>query len=339
MTRLPHVLRKSTSILLHLVGRKGNKCSFACDMKTISKRKNHRLFEFMLQRYDPFLDLSYCSTSTDKQFIHQGSGSGTIKPYRTFYKGGVRYFEKIFFNDALELKSISEFYDNSCELACQHRIQIPSLLQTIKGSKLTVLLYEYRDIVPLAIGSRYQALKKGTLALAQNKPQNRPASTIRLNLVVDGEKHLLNKGVFTEEEIIDIKQIIHSLPVCFQHLDLSTNNVYADHFIMDWDHSGHYHLGPDLGMLLFHYFYFYKTEFLATYKEEIESYHRHLDQEVDLNHFTVALLYYFAVYFKGYFRDYEDPVIFPELVQECKTLLLTTAVESKEMVLVSSAGH
>jgi len=338
MTRLTQFFRKFNSIFLNLLGRAATESSFACDMLTISKRNNHLLFEWMLRRYDPSLDLTYCRSATGKAFINKGSGSGTIKPYRSFNKGNVRYFEKIFFGDAPELKSISDFYGRRSELACPHQIQCPSLLGIIKGNKLTVVLYEYRMLETIADGREYEALKTGALAIAQNLPIIQTAAPIRLNLILDGEKYLLTNGIFTPEEIHKIKEITGGLPVYFQHLDLSTKNVFADNMIMDWDHSGHYPLGPDMGMLLFHYFYFYQKDFLSSYKEEIKSYHRKYGQEIDLISFTTVVLYYCTVYYKGYFRDYEDAHIFPEVVRQCKALLLLQVLDTAEMVCFPEAG-
>jgi len=341
MERLPHIMRKCNSILKNLLRKEVNESRFICDMNTISKRNSHILFDWMLKSYDPALPLSYCRSASGRRFIRQGSGSGTIKPFRTFYNGNTRCFEKIFFNDALELKSISDFYNNRSELACPHNIQSPALLQMIRGSKLTVVVYEFQSLLPLGKGSEYQALKAGTMSLAQNLPVIQPADPIRLNLIVEGEEYLLLKGIFTGDEISKVKRITESLPVCFQHLDLSTKNVFAGNLILDWDHSGYYHIGPDLGMLLFHYFYFHKMDFLSSFKEEIKGYHQNLGFEVELSHFTLSVLYYFTVYFKGYLRDYEDEFIFPEVVRECKGLLLRLAsvIEEADCPTGETAGQ
>jgi len=330
MQKLPHIIRKFNSILMNLLGKEVNESRFICDMNTVAKRNSHILFDLMLKSYDPALALSYSKSSSGKRFIRQGSGSGTIKPFRTFHKGNTRCFEKIFFNDARELNSISDFYGNRSELACQHKIKSPALLQIVRGSKLTVVIYEFLTLEPLEQGSEYPALKTGTMSIAQNLPRNHPAEPISFNLIVEGEEYLLLKDIFTGDEISKVKGVAESLPVCFQHLDLSTKNVFTGNHIIDWDHSGYYHLGPDLGMLLFHYYYFHKGDFLTTYMEEIESYYDALGPEINYIHFKLIVLYYFTVYFKGYFRDYQDEFIFPEVVSECKSLISRLSLDAEE---------
>ena len=271
-----------------------------------ASRNKQRIFEYLLKKFDPALDLSYCQDFPNKSFLNEGRGLGTLKPYRMLENGDTKVFEKIFFNYSKNLASAVYFDRHQEKLLADKAIKAPRLRDTIKGKNLTILLYEFWNLEKLPEDSAYPVLKSKTMELCRDLTSVREKPGY-INPAT-GKKKIYNpKRDLFVQEFVKIERIAQTFPVYFQHLDLGEENVFANDVIIDWDNSGYYNLGVDFGRLLLSHYILNQDVFLATYKAEVSDYHLKSNSGVPFDEFYPVVLFYFLILFHGHHAT-EDSV-------------------------------
>jgi len=288
----------------------------------LSGPSSHRVFEFLVKRYDPSLDLSYYGSFSRKTFLNEGRGWGTLKPYRILENGKTRVFEKIFFNNSKNLASALYFAENQNSLLKDKAIQAPRLVETVKGKNLTILLYEFWDLEKIPFVDTYSALKTKTLELCRDfHPSIKSGSTDQGLSSPAGNRVYHPKRDLYVEEFEKIEAIAQSFPVYFQHLDLGEENVYRNDRVIDWDNSGHYNLGIDFGRLLLSHYILNPDKFLATYKIEVKDYHSKSETGISFKDFYPVVLFYFLILFHGHHATEDSVDRIGEMIEEFRRAL------------------
>jgi len=305
------------------IGKKIPKQEFKSLVKTLAKRDWHLLYEYCLKKLDPALDFSYANDSNQKRFVFQGRGFGTLKPYRILKKSNQQTFEKIFFNGTDDLKANLYFYEMRHHLLKETKIRIPEYKMIIKGEVFTVFLYEYLELKPLPEGLVYNDIMNKTLELYKISPNQDHAEPITYNKYIFGRNRLIENNELTPLELAHLDQLIERAPVCFQHLDLSENNVFQDDIVIDWDSSGFYPLGMDFGRLMLCDFIFHKDDFIHSYEKKLTDYFQHLHHDISYHDFQLLCMYFFIVFYYGHSSGTAHTQKIMPFIQEFKTLINT----------------
>jgi len=288
-------------------------------LRSIAIQKLHPLFEFCLSRIDNTLDLSYSRPFPSKKFIFEGRGNCTIKPYRILGRNQEQVFEKIFYSDSQDAEANIYFYNNLDKLLLNKDVKVPACKHIVKGNKLTAFLFEYLDLRQFTPGTEYDHLKRITISLCKKYYKDITPAQITYDKIVDGKARVKNLGIFTPQQEHKINNLIGSLPVYYQHLDLKEENVFQGDIIVDWDNAGWYPMGMDFGRLLLSYYIFHKDHFYDHYTEEIQKYHQAQTEDISLQDFQLAVIYFFIIYYYGHFCEKGETKQFLKVVASFKS--------------------
>jgi len=262
---------------------------------------NHSIFEYFVKKYDPSVSLSYCSNYSEKLFLNEGRGWGTLKPYRILNDGKTKVFEKIFFNNSNNLTSALFFAEHQDRLLQDTAIKAPRLVEKIKGERLTILLYAFWDLEKIPSKDTCTELKSKTLDLCKNFSPSLQSGIADEGLSSPAGRRVYHpKRDLLMEEFEKIEPIAQSFPVYFQHLDLGEENVFLNDMVIDWDNSGHYNLGIDFGRLLLSYYILHPDLFFQNYTAEVQDYHSKCSSGIPFEKFYPVVLFYFIILFHGH---------------------------------------
>jgi len=290
-------------------------------IKPIALRNWHYLFEKTIIKYDPSLNLIYSKLYEKKEFINEGRGAGILKPNRILSSSTGKVFEKIFFNDSPGLSRNLMFNESVSDRVSEKNIRYPEIREIIKGEKLTVILFEYLDLVRIPMGEEYDVLKATTFKMSLPQHETLVKDEIHYDRFNIGKQRLIETAAFSDKELLKLGSIVRSTPVCFQHFDLKEDNVFMGNIIIDWDNSGNYHLGADFGVLLLSLFVFHEDEFFRLYEDEIREYYEEVHVDISFEFFYITVLYHFLNLYYGYSSDKAHFEKILPVIKDCKSTL------------------
>lgn len=292
-------ISKIISFLKLSLGKKIPMMEFQSLVRTIAIRKLHLPYEYLLKKMDNQLDFSYSNILHKKTFVFKGKGNGTLKPYRELTEGKQKFFEKIFLNNSADLKANIQFYTNYKVLLQKTSIIVPECLCIRKGKHFTMFIYEHMNLLKIPPGQEYEVLREKTLELYRYSIDRNYADMITFDFLLFGKDRLIKSKALSPKEFKRIKRLIGRSPICYQHLDLSENNVFLEDKVIDWDNSGFFPLGLDFGRLLLSYFIFHENDFYDSYEVKIFDYYQNLHHEISYNDFRLLTIYYFLIFYYG----------------------------------------
>jgi len=290
-------------------------------IRTVAARNWHSLFEFILRKYDRSINLDYTKSYPEKKFLDEGRGAGILKPNRVLSSSADRIFEKIFFNDSPGLSRNLMFNEISTDRLTKNHIKYPEIKEIIKGDKLTIVLFEYLDLIRIPQGEEYKVLKATTFNMLDFLEEDLIGDDIHYDRFLIGKERLINSAVFSSDELLKLNAIVKSSPVYFQHFDLKEDNVFMDNVIIDWDNSGNYHLGADFGVLLLSYYVFKEHDFFKLYKDEISDYYKQVRNHISFDIFYLTVLFHFLNLYHGYSAGEAHYRKIQPVIDECKSKL------------------
>ncbi|HSI77980.1 MAG TPA: hypothetical protein VK957_18920, partial [Lunatimonas sp.] len=213
----------------------------------LSKTNQHKIFEFLLYRYDP--KIKFVKDFNSKKFYGYGCGSGNLNVYRKFIYENEILFEKIYFKHCKDFHNINWFYNNLYCVITDLGLRIPIVKRIKEGDKLCIFYYEF---LKLGDSRNYEdafnvsnLLYKNRQLLVSSHHQLQDDQVFRrgeVRLI----KHLQAAGINLDRYKMFKERMLKCLPVYFQHGDLTTN-CYKYNFVLDWDRSGYYPFGVDYG--------------------------------------------------------------------------------------------
>jgi len=314
-------MTKISTFLKLLIGLSISDREFKDLIRPIAARNSHYLFELILKKYDPSLNLNYSKLYPKKDFINEGRGAGILKPNRILSRSSAKVFEKVFFNHSPGLSRNLMFSEMAQDKFMKDQIIYPAIEEIIKGEKFTIILFEFLDLKRIPSGTEYEKLKATTYNMLRCQQDALTSDEIHYDRFIIGKKRLIETAVFSNDEILKLEAIVKSAPVYFQHFDLKEDNVFLGNVIIDWDNSGNYHLGADFGVLLLSFFVFNEPEFFKLYKEEIREYYQQVNADISYDTFYLTVLYYFLNLFHGYSAGEAHFHKILPVIQDCKSKL------------------
>ncbi|HSJ67149.1 MAG TPA: phosphotransferase [Anditalea sp.] len=287
----------------------------------IAARKYQLLFEIILKKYDPSLNLNYTKLFKIKKFINEGRGAGILKPNRKLSSPTSDIFEKIFYNDSPGLNPNIRFNKNISPHLINLNIRTPKIIEIVCGEKLTVFLFEFLKLNRIPAGEEYRTLKETTINMFYPPDSALKSDKIQYDRFIIGNERLIKAEYFSELELFKLNAVVKSTPVYFQHFDLKEDNVFMGNIIIDWDNSGNYHLGADFGVLLLSYFVFNERDFFNCYKDEIRDYFNRVDLNIPFDIFYLSVLFHFLNLYHGYSSEEEHLQKIHPVIRDCKLKL------------------
>jgi len=225
----------------------------------IQKTNNHQIYEILLRMCDRTLVFPKMSKTS---FVGKGRSHGSLNIYRkVVFPDNNIYFEKIYFVNSIDHQRIHFFYKNIYPELAKTKLNIPSLcfiktgkrlesfysdfinLEEIKRSQKFELSLEYYSIYSsLDVSKKFEELgefhdfTKDTMYL---KCKERVVKKLK-HTSLENKVHI---------SLQKIEQRIKKEKMLFQHGDINIRNMYQNFCLIDWDRSGFYPIGYDLGII------------------------------------------------------------------------------------------
>jgi hypothetical protein len=135
-------------------------------VRLAASHQNHQLYEYLLKKYDPFLDLPFSNKYPRKTFLDDRKGLETLIPYRVLESQTQKVFEKVYFNESKKLRSVLHLDEKQDELQDHRAQKNPRIVEVVKGEYLTVVHYEFCELNKLPAAQAYPLLKARALELS-----------------------------------------------------------------------------------------------------------------------------------------------------------------------------
>lgn len=222
---------------------------------------DHNVFERLLTQYDPKLSLPNMHKE-EKIFIAKGAGAGSLQAYRKVVIDNVPCFEKIYLNESIGLQKSQWFYTSILPIFESSVVQAPKLLHVCRGEKMTVLYFEYLDVILptkaealdriASLCGHFYDLDKKSYAVAPAILRNfwmsygYSSGVAGIVRIFKRDKNKFDTFRLMEETVKDCRH-------CFCHGDLSINNLILPNHIIDLDECGIYPFGFDIAKVLVGY--------------------------------------------------------------------------------------
>lgn len=222
----------------------------------IKKTGNQKLYNNILKKYVAEWDNNFISS----EFIGHGSGEHNLSVYRKVCFENNYYFEKVYFNDSYDLIKVEWFYEYIYPLL-NESLNTVKLHQIIKGDIITIVYFEYINLVPLSkdafhlnyidISKKMFKISKDNEEIIKNAPDFFKNYRLHYHYITsietaeEGIKKLSNNRL----TIKMIEQIIDLQPLIITHGDVYHTNIFVDNYIIDWDSFGLFPHGFEVGFI------------------------------------------------------------------------------------------
>jgi len=232
-------------------------------MYLVGITRNNLIYEYMLKKYDHKFE-----TFDDHRvkFVLSGHGAGSLNIYRIIkVKSHLNtYFEKPYIKTSNEYQKIIFFYNNIYpDFIKQTHFVVPKLELVKQGNRLNFVYYRFLNLEKINKRKRFELLLHYYCQYSSlfypnydNLFRNNELflftqETRYVNLRNGCVRYLKKKYPLMniEEFIQNIEQKLINTQHIFQHGDLHYGNVFKN-CIIDWDTSGFYPMGYDLGFII-----------------------------------------------------------------------------------------
>jgi len=273
--------------------------------QSISISGNHKLYNEVLAELVP--DFSEFIVSAQTAFVGIGKGNDTLNSYRRITLNGNDLFEKVYRTDSSILTRLLWFYEHVHPLLDQDKIRVPQIKKVLSGTVITIVYFEYAELQKMTreqillsaieIIRHLLSLEKSIDVLIPKAPENVSDYTTHEfnNIYMQparryAQQHFGGSAFFDKIE----KHLIESKPF-FAHADINSKNLFEDHFLIDWDTSGLYPMGCDVGKVVN---WFYLTA--ETTAEDVilllKNQFKNQIKEADFNQFLLGSLFFCFVF-------------------------------------------
>jgi len=225
---------------------------------TVVRANNHSYYESMLKGFIKEGDVNIRKAT----FIGNGMGEASLNIYRKVLIDGKFYFEKVFFNDRIELQTAIWFQQHVFG-SLNGQIVTAALTKLLKGDFITIAYFEFLELSPFpAVAGDYDEFIKLTIDLYQLsctnplviEAQDTPVHIrdFRFHFQYQrnasaAEQKLTQLGIDFEELIatVDLSKKILS------HGDINPGNAFKGSILIDWDSFGIYPVGLEVAYLYY----------------------------------------------------------------------------------------
>lgn len=243
-----------------LFNKKVRKKEYRMSLYSLAKRtKSNNIYQKMLVKYDKDINLSDIKKA---EFISSGNGCGTLQICRkiSFNNSNKTYFEKIYFNDSQEFKTMMYFYNNIYTYCKKLNFTPPKLEFVRLGNKLNITYYEFIHLKKIELNKRLNLSLKYYSQYSSLSFKHKFTSQNNYLLFTKQTRYLILKKqlikylskIYPQKKVnillLEIEKQIINIQHIFQHGDFHFGNIFYN-CIIDWDTSGFYPIGYDLGFI------------------------------------------------------------------------------------------
>lgn len=208
--------------------------------------------------YDKLLSLFVPEWNIDikkSSFMGYGIGEASLDTFRKVETKSSTLFEKVYFTNHRDLKTIRWFQKNIHPLLKEH-IKIPIIEHFFEGEVITITYSKFYSLIKEQNKKTEDALislSKALYRLSDSRLQSLNLSSAPINIlnfefhfqynrnIKAANKRLKQAGISTKKLIklaTESKKII-------THGDIQNTNIYSNKTLIDWDSFGIYPLGLD----------------------------------------------------------------------------------------------
>lgn len=226
----------------------------------VNMSKSHKIYEFLIKKYDKKINFIKNKQSS---FIQGGIGGGIIHIYRKIeLRNNNVFFEKTYSVKSREYKRNKYFYTHVYNKLQKLETKIvPPLKLIIKGEKLSIFYQEFVQLKTINsseqfdlsikyynIYSSLNIIKKFTDIEYYHDFTKEPLYFSTKDIVM---RQFKETSMYDEVCIFfnRVEEQIKHTGMLFQHGDLHIENIYKNNYLIDWDKSGFYPMGYDLGFI------------------------------------------------------------------------------------------
>lgn len=242
----------------------------------IKKENKHDIFEKTIQNLIPNWALEF----KEKTFTGKGTNPNTINATRKVRVDTDLFFEKVYFTQQNEFKTLIWFNENIYPHFNKH-INIPKVKMLYKGELISIVYFEFLNLKGLKKENWETALTAFALTLYQNSAEILSfleRSKIPKNILdyALNEKYReaikIIDGVLKNNnlKLKDIKDSISSSKHVLTHNDLNRANAFQNNVLIDWDGFGIYPLGLEQSYMYIDFHYHRNT--IVHYDQWLEEY-------------------------------------------------------------------
>lgn len=265
----------------------------------INLSKSNQVYEIITKKYDNKVHFLQNKTAT---FLRRGYGAGVIHVYRKVQVDNSIFFEKTYRLNSQDYKRTTYFYRN---IYTYLESIVPALEQNIKGQKLAIIYYKFVNLEPIDQKELFDLSIKYYDVYASLKLTKQIHEIDYYHDFSNDGHYLCGKNTimrsFDNTRLYDevygffheVEEEIKKTTMLFQHGDLNVVNVCKNNYLIDWDNSGFYPMGYDLGLIFARRIKFLKMQNSIEGINDFIKYHA---QEF-VSQRNVWLLKYFTIIF------------------------------------------
>lgn len=219
----------------------------------ISHINDHDYYTQLLKKFVPEWDISIDSA----QFIGEGRGHNNINAHRKVCFKDKTYFEKVYFTNSKDFKSILWFH-HQIQNQLSSLIRVPKLESVFKGELISIVYQEFihfKELPQKEEGQAFINLSKDLYHISNDKLttllNNKESADFKdVFRIILGYKTFKNstqiksfqqKGI----DIIQFEQALLNSKHILTHGDIRQSNAFKNQVLIDWDNVGFYPIGYD----------------------------------------------------------------------------------------------
>jgi len=272
-------------------------------VRNIRIANNHKRYNNLLKKYVP----TWHHNFKHAKFIGNGFGENSFNTFRKVNYENKYFFEKIYFNDAHDLLKVEWFYSHVYPVL-NNSIKTARLHKIIKGELISIVYFEFRDLKPLTEYASYSASFRVSQELfelsrtdyIQELCRDAPKIIKDYKLHPHYKKNIKTASIALEElsnnrlTAVLIEQAVDLQPLKLSHGDVQSN-VFADHYLIDWDSFGFYPIGFESAFILYKYRRLDNLCFHDLQRVLIENYKAIIDKD-QWSAFELTCFYFYFVF-------------------------------------------
>lgn len=237
-------------------------------------------------------------------FFGSGKGTNTLNSYRKVYSEDGVFFEKVYRTNSSDLKKMTWFYNEIYPYLNTEIIKTPALRKVIKGKVISAVYFDFVDFKTLSKSSMlfrafevikhlmtltHELKKTNTTLDFENGYQN---MIVKFDDIYVKTARVYVEKEFKNHELFDkILQYLLSSNYFLAHGDLNSKNILGENYLIDWDSTGIYPIGMDMGKAL-NWFYLSNTISVNDVTQIIEdNFKDYFDSDV-YNNFLLGSLFF-----------------------------------------------
>jgi thiamine kinase-like enzyme len=214
---------------------------------------NHKQYGKLLKAFVPDWQIDI----KKPKFVGKGIGESSLNIYRRVKVEDRLYFEKVYFNAHQHLQTV-RWFENHIYDMIKDEITIPLIRKTFQGELITIVYYNYFDLIKMREENMenhlirfskalYGITCRNSSALKGLEPpgsirnyRNHPAYQYRKKDYAASAR-LLKQGI----DLKALEKMIDQSKCIITHGDINKKNAFKNAVLIDWDSFGIFPIGLD----------------------------------------------------------------------------------------------